>query len=239
MNRGNHPLLLLANLHQTYFFNFENGVFSYFAYKDLPEEKKVSCIAGGLQDGRIQTWYQLNHVAINAGGFTNFMTTVCANWLDPGWEQEVKLLIFSSSQGSMPVLDWIMLLECTNTLIKGSTCKLNDAKLRNHIQSHVYPDTMSAVTHTELHLIVDFPAYKHGLRTIDDTRVQVDELLQAPIKQMMTSTVTATHHINLCRMHNYTNNASSSNNNNNNSTLTASSSVSSSCVPALTPTNIH
>jgi hypothetical protein len=79
------------------------------------------------------------------------MTTVRANWLDPGWEQEVKLLILSSSQGSMP--------------------ELNDAELRNHIQSHVHPDTMSAATHAELHLIVDFPAYKCGLRTIDDARV--------------------------------------------------------------------
>jgi len=161
------------------------------------------------------------------------MTTVRANWLDPGWEQEVKLLILSSPQGSMPISDWIMLLECTSTLIKGTTCKLNDTKLHNHIQSHVHPDTMSTATHTELHLIVDFPAYKCGLRTIDDAHVRADELLQAPVKQMMTSTVTATHHINSCTMHNYTNNASSSNNNNN-STLTASSSVSSSRVPTLT-----
>ena len=126
----------------------------------------------------------------------------------------------------MPVSDWIMLLECTNALIKGTTCELNDAELRNHIQSHMHPDTMSAATHIELHLIVDFPAYKRGLRTIDNARIQADKLLQATVKQMITSTITATCRVNLRPTHNYTNNAASLNkNNNNNTALTATSSV--------------
>ncbi|KIM74439.1 hypothetical protein PILCRDRAFT_14457 [Piloderma croceum F 1598] len=166
--QGKPPVITSGKPMPDLLFDFKNGPFSYFAYKDLPEDKKVSRVAGGLQDGHVQTWYWLNCLTIDAGGFVNFMTTVCANWLDPGWEQEVKLLILSSSQGSMPVSDWIMLLECTNALIKGTTCELNDTELRNHIQSHVHPDTMSAATHAELHLIVDFPAYKHGLRMIDD-----------------------------------------------------------------------
>jgi len=231
--QGRPPVVTAGKFTPDLLFDFKNGVCSYFAYKDLPENKKVSHVAGGLQDAQVQTWYQLNRIAIDAAGFTNFMTTVRANWLDPGWEQEVKLLILSSSQGSMPVSNWIMLLECTNALIKGTTCELNDAKLRNHIQSHVHPDTMSAATHAELHLIVNFPAYKHGLRTINDACVRVDDLLQAAVKQMITSTVTATRRVNLCPAHNYTNNASCSNNNNN-TTSTATSSVPSSRVPALT-----
>jgi hypothetical protein len=231
--QGKLPVVTAGKLTPDLLFDFKNGAFFYFTYKDLPEDKKVSCVAGGLQDAQVQTWYRLNHVAINAAGFANFMTTVCANWLNPGWEQEVKLLILSSSQGSMPVSDWILLLECTNALIKGTTCELNDAELRNHIQSHVHPDTMSTATHTKLHLIVDFPAYKCGLRTIDDACVRADELLQAAVKQMITSTVTATHRVNSRPTHNYTNNASSSNNNNN-AALTATSSVTSLHVPALT-----
>ena len=229
--QGKPPVVTAGKLTLDLLFDFENGAFSYFAYKDLPENKRVFRVAGGLQDARVQTWYRLNRTAIDAAGFANFMTTVRANWLDPGWEQEVKLLILSSSQGSTPVSDWIMLLECTNALIKGTTCELNGAELHNHIQSHVHPDTMSAATHAELHLIATFPAYKRGLRTIDDARVRADELLQAAVKQMMTSTVTATRRVNSRAVHNYTNNASSSNNN---ATPSATSSVAPSHVPALT-----
>jgi hypothetical protein len=44
------------------------------------------------------------------------MKDVHAYWLDTSWEHEVKLLILASSQGNMPISDWIHLLEFTNVL---------------------------------------------------------------------------------------------------------------------------
>ena len=102
-------------------------------------------MAGRLQDGRIQMWYHLNHIEIDGAGFPAFMKTVCENWLDPGWEQQVKLLILSSSQGSKLIADWIMLVESTNTLLLGHPCVLSTSDLHNYIQSHIYPDTMTSV----------------------------------------------------------------------------------------------
>jgi hypothetical protein len=164
------------------------------------------------------------------------MKSVRSNWLDPGWEQDVKLLILASSQGLSRVSDWIMLLECMNALIKGTPCELTDAELRNHIQSHVHPDTMSAATHAELHLVLSYDAYKRALRTVDDACVRTDELLQAARKQMMTSTVTATRRGTSRITHNYSNNALSSNNPSASNTAYSAhtSSTAAVCVPALT-----
>ncbi|KIM75263.1 hypothetical protein PILCRDRAFT_79212 [Piloderma croceum F 1598] len=140
-------------------FDFKNGAYSYFLFKDIKLEKEVSKIAGGLQDGCIQTWY-LNCAAVDAAGFPAFMKHICDSWLELGWEQEVKLVVLASHQGNSAISDWIMLLESTNTLLNGHVCKLSDNDLRNHIQSHVHPDMMTATTTAELYLIASYDKYK-------------------------------------------------------------------------------
>jgi hypothetical protein len=170
-------------------FDFENGAYSYFSFKEVKPEKEVAKVAGGLQDGHVQTWYRLNCAAIDATGFTAFMKSIRENWLDPGWEQEVKLLILGSSQGSKPISDWIMLVESTNALLLGHACALSTNDLRNHIQSHIHPDTMTACTTAELHLVTNYEKYKRALKVIDDARIRADELLKAAVQQMMSTSL--------------------------------------------------
>jgi hypothetical protein len=117
------------------------------------------------------------------------MKSVHENWLDPGWEQEVKLLILSSSQGSKPISNWIMLVESTNALLLGHACALSTNDLRNHIQSHIHPDTMTACTTAELHLVTNYKKYKRALKVIDDACIRADELLKAAVQQMMSTSL--------------------------------------------------
>jgi hypothetical protein len=107
-----------------------------------------------------------------------FMASVRSQWLNPGWEQEVKLIILRSSQGSTPISDWIMLVESTNALLQGHACALSEADLHNHISSHIHPNTMIAATTAETHLIDDYEKYKWALKVIDNTRIHADELLK-------------------------------------------------------------
>src|SRR6202042_3849658 len=48
--QGKPPIITAGKLTPDLLFNFKKGAFSYFTYKDLLEDKKVSHIAGGLQD---------------------------------------------------------------------------------------------------------------------------------------------------------------------------------------------
>jgi hypothetical protein len=183
--QGKPPVITPGRLTPDLLFDFENGAYSYFSFKDIKAEREVSKVAGGLQDGRIQTWYRLNRVAVDAAGFPAFMAHVRESWLEPGWEQNVKLIILASHQGTTPISDWIMLLESTNALLNGHTCKLSDADLRNHIQSHIHPDTMTAATTAELHLIASYDKYKRSLKVVDNARIRADDLLRSAVKQMM------------------------------------------------------
>jgi hypothetical protein len=76
-----------------------------------------------------QTWYRLNRAAVDFAGFPAFMKHIRDSWLDPGWEQEVKLAILASHQGDTPIADWIMLVESTNALLQGHTCHLSEVDL--------------------------------------------------------------------------------------------------------------
>ena len=190
--QGKLPVITPGKLTPDLLFNFENGTHSYFSFKEV-KPKEVAKVAGGLQDRCVQMWYRLNHVAINAVGFTAFMKSICENWLDPGWEQEVKLLMLGSSQGSKPISNRIMLVESTNVLLLGHACALSTNNLRNHIQSHIHPDTMTACTTAELHLITDYEKYKHALKEIDDMHICADELLKAAVQQMMSTSLISKH----------------------------------------------
>ena len=190
--QGKLPVITLGKLTPDLLFDFEYGAYSYFSFKDIKAEKEVSKVAGGLQDGHIQTWYRLNRVAVDAVGFPSFMVHVRKSWLEPGWEQNVKLVILTSHQGITPISDWIMLLKSTNALLNGHACKLSDEDIWNHIQSHIHPDTMTATTTAELHLIASYEKYKHSLKVVDDARVGVDDLLRSAVKQMM-SQLTSVH----------------------------------------------
>ena len=55
--QGKPPVITPGKLTPDLLFDFENGVYSYFSFKDVKLAKEVSKIASGLQDGRIQTWY--------------------------------------------------------------------------------------------------------------------------------------------------------------------------------------
>jgi hypothetical protein len=101
--QGKPPVITPGKLTPDLLFDFENGAYSYFSFKEVKPEKEVAKVAGGLQDGRVQTWYRLNRAAIDAAGFNKFMKSIRTNWLDPGWEQEVKLFILGSSQGTKPI----------------------------------------------------------------------------------------------------------------------------------------
>jgi hypothetical protein len=181
------PLVIMAGkLTPNLLFDFENGTYSYFSFKDVKPEREVQKIAGGLQDGRIQTWYQFNYVKIDVAGFTTFMTAACESWLKPGWQQEVKLLILNLSQGTTLVTDWIMLLESTNMMLEGHPCKLSTNDLHNHIQSHVHTDTMTTSTQAKLYLEMNYEKYKCDLK-VDDVCVCAEELLKNTVKALISN----------------------------------------------------
>ncbi|KIM89523.1 hypothetical protein PILCRDRAFT_32726, partial [Piloderma croceum F 1598] len=168
------PVVTPGKLTPYLLFDFENGAFSYFSFKEVRPEREVSKVAGSLQDGCVQTWYCLNHTAIDGAGFNAFVASVRSQWLDPGWEQEIKLIILSSNQGSMPISNWIMLVKSTNALLKGHVCELSEADLHNHISSH------------------DCCYYCQN--SSDDARVCANELLKAVVKQMLNQLIGTTHH---------------------------------------------
>ncbi|KIM73276.1 hypothetical protein PILCRDRAFT_15373 [Piloderma croceum F 1598] len=95
--QGKPPVITLGKLTPDLLFDFENGVYSYFSFKDIKPEREVSKVAGGLQDGCIQMWYCLNRVVVDAAGFPTFMAQVHSSWLEPGWEHTISLKLVSSS----------------------------------------------------------------------------------------------------------------------------------------------
>jgi len=124
----------------------------------------VAKVASSLQDRQVWNWYRLDCVQIDAAGFPAFMEEVRNEWLIKGWEQKVKPFILGSMQGPTPINDWICLIESTNILVINAPFQLTNAKIHNHIDSHLHPDTMELVHDNDLHLITNCLKYKRALK---------------------------------------------------------------------------
>jgi hypothetical protein len=81
--QGKPPIITLGKFTPDLLFNFENGTYSYFSFKEVKPEKEVVKVVGGLQDGHVQTWYRLNCAKVNAS-FTAFMKLAAPTGLTLG-----------------------------------------------------------------------------------------------------------------------------------------------------------
>lgn len=227
---GKLPIVTTGKLTPELLTEFENRYYVYFLNKQVLDEKlKVGCITWGLQDAHIQVWYRTNQAMVDAAGFDAFMKTVCANWLEVGWEHEVKLAILSSSQGNMPISDWVRLLESINTVLIGTMVLLSEEQICNQIKTHMHPKTLIASNLAETHLIMDYTKFNNALKLIDDKCIGSKTQLQEAINKMFAISFNASnqhHNCSNCVVVNYTNSYSFP---------TVSSMLSTDCIPALSP----
>ena len=181
---GKLPVITGGELTPELLADFENGCLTYFAWKDVAADWQVMKIAWGLQDAHMQVWYRADCDVINTAGFTAFMASIRKHWLPAGWEHNVKCVILSSSQGNSPVADWIRLLESTNAVLVSTTSHLETANLRNHIETHLHPDTQIAAHLAKTHLILDYATYVRAIKLINDVRIRQAALLQEAVSHM-------------------------------------------------------
>jgi hypothetical protein len=60
--QGRPPVITPGKLTPDLLFDFENGAYSYFSFKDVKAEKEVAKVAGGLQDACCHTskWFRVS-----------------------------------------------------------------------------------------------------------------------------------------------------------------------------------
>jgi hypothetical protein len=56
--QGKPPVVTPGKITPDLLFDFKNGAYSYFSFKDVKPDKEVAKMASGLQDARMQTWYR-------------------------------------------------------------------------------------------------------------------------------------------------------------------------------------
>lgn len=167
------PIVTAGKLTPKLLVDFENGCYAYFANKQVLNKKlKVGCVMWGLQDTRVQVWYRTNHAAVDATGFNKFMADIHTNWLNASWEHKMKTLILASSQGNMPISDWVRLLESTNTVLIRTMELLTKNQIRNQIEMHVYPNTLIASKQAETHKIKEYAKFNNALKLINNTHIR-------------------------------------------------------------------
>ncbi|KAH6911627.1 hypothetical protein BKA70DRAFT_1423389 [Coprinopsis sp. MPI-PUGE-AT-0042] len=77
---------------------FEQQCLSYFDAKDVPADKQVSRILGGLEDVQVSHWVNTNRATLVAGTFSEFMTAFRLECLEANWSEKLEAKLCNYKQ---------------------------------------------------------------------------------------------------------------------------------------------
>lgn len=92
----------------------------YFVHHNMLEDEQVMKIAWGVQDPRIQNWYNANQARINALEFDKYIEELKTMWLPADWEASISARVWSLQQRDQIFWEWVVEVQGTNTLLLGT-----------------------------------------------------------------------------------------------------------------------
>jgi hypothetical protein len=128
------PVLHPGSLTPKILHRFENACKSYFRNKKVEAADHVASIAGNMLDTVIPDWYWEGEARFNALTFKEFMVEMRSKWLDDDWENDIRLCILGSKQGSSSFWDWTVEMRGLNATICRTTCHLKEDALCNQLE---------------------------------------------------------------------------------------------------------
>lgn len=153
---------------------WESACLQYFRHspKDIPPEKQVAYVSGGLLDPRVQDWWMTNSGELEYLTFSNFMARMRRTWLPPNWADKIVSALFASKQGDDDSLEiWITDLEKQNVFLRGNPMRLDNNALRNLICASACEEIRLAAFRTEYRDILDYSTWKDAIIAFDQERL--------------------------------------------------------------------
>ncbi|KAG0700148.1 hypothetical protein DFH29DRAFT_764200, partial [Suillus ampliporus] len=90
------PKLMAGEITPQVAHNWENACETYFLHKSVDAADQVKMIAFGMLDPRLHTWYLMQQAILNAGTFTEYMTTLRTAWLESHWANKLRKKVLGS-----------------------------------------------------------------------------------------------------------------------------------------------
>jgi hypothetical protein len=136
-NNKSPPTLTAGTVTPEVLHAWERGCFNYFRHKIVLPADQVFMVLFELKDLRMDAWAHANTTHLESLLFPAFMTELCDEFLEVGWERLLKLRIISARQGAKLFGVWLVELQNQNTLLYGRPAHLSDINPREQLEANM------------------------------------------------------------------------------------------------------
>ena len=128
------PTITTSNISVKVIHDFEKAAQNFFNNKDINEDKQVSKILDCFNDHWIADWVEVDHDCLIDMTFPNFMVELCCLYLQPLWEEMTQAKFLSLSQNMSSFWQFTVLVQKTNSLLKGTVSHKDPCAICEHIE---------------------------------------------------------------------------------------------------------
>ena len=114
--------------------DFEKAARKFFNNKDIGDDKQVSKILDCFDDHWIADWVEVDRDRLIEMTFPAFMTELRRLYLQPLWEEMTRAKFLSLSQNTTSFWQFAVLVQKTNSLLKGTVSHKDPRAVRERIE---------------------------------------------------------------------------------------------------------
>ena len=141
IHQSKSPTLLAGEIDPAVMRTFELGCLDFFDCKEIKEEDQVRKILGSFRDTRIRNWISGDRNRLLTLSFSDFMSELRANYLDPDWEPTVRRRILAATlKQNQSFWDWFSHMQSLNSLLANTASHFSDTSLREKLEAGLDPE---------------------------------------------------------------------------------------------------
>ena len=114
--------------------NFEKVAWKFFNNKDIGDNKQVSKLLDCFDDHQIADWVEVDRDRLINMTFPIFMAEIRHLYLQPLWEEMTCTKFFGLSQNASSFWQFAVLVQKTNSLLKGTVSHKDPRAVRERIE---------------------------------------------------------------------------------------------------------
>lgn len=158
----------------------------YFETKKVLDDRMIFVAMSGVRDPIMKDWYYSDQLALHRLSWIDFCDRFQARFLEKYWDQKVVQGMSRLSQTSEePPTRYIERLERQNILLRGSTLRWDDERLREHIESHSVADVRAEANKLIYRAVTDFRVWKAAICEYDEDRLRTRARTMREVKSVL------------------------------------------------------
>lgn len=149
-------------------YQIEKAFKGFFAHKGIKADEQVPRCLYSFQDHWIEEWIATHSNELVLLSFADFMLKFRSLVLVKGWQGKLKTSILGMRQEDRRFNEFYNLLDSRNILLRGSSSHLDQAKVRETLESSMTKELSGRVEYEKVDQITVFEDWIAEVRRVDD-----------------------------------------------------------------------